>query len=366
MSNCTAAVFTGQPNQLELWEIPLPELQPNEMLVEVLGCTICPSDLHSIHGRRETPVPSILGHEIVGRIVASGPDTMRSDIRGQPLQVGDRIAWAVIVHCGNCFYCQNGLTQKCLHSLKYGHARFQPERELLGGFAEFCLLVADAKVIKLPDDLPLESACPVGCGTATSAAALELGGDLSGRDLVIFGAGLLGLTLTAMARSAGANQIVCVDPNPERARRGLEFGASAAISPAELPDFQRDANRGHGFDVAWETSANPAAFELAIPALRMGGKLIELGAVYPVPPSPLLLEQLVKRNLTIFGQHNYSPRHLAAAVDFLENHEQRFPFSSLVEKWITLGELPAAVAPARCGASIRVGVRPRQEKGNAS
>lgn len=359
MSNCTAAVFTGEANQLELWEIPLPSLQQNEMLVEILGCTICPSDLHSIHGRRGTPVPSVLGHEIVGRIVASGPGTERSDIRNQPLAIGDRVAWAVIAHCGNCFYCQNGLTQKCLHALKYGHARFQPERELLGGFAEFCLLVANAQVIKLPDDLPLEAACPASCGTATSAAALELAGELSGRDLLILGAGLLGLTLTAMARSAGANQIVCVDPNQSRARRALEFGASSAISPEELPDFQRAANRGHGFDVAWETSANPTAFELAVPALRMGGKLIELGAVYPVAPTTLLLEQLVKRNLTICGQHNYSPRHLAAAVDFLENQGQSFPFPSLVEQWITLSDLPAAVAPDRCGASIRVGVRPR-------
>jgi alcohol dehydrogenase len=359
MRNSIAAVFTGQPNQLELWEIPLPELRQNEMLVEILGCTICPSDLHSIHGRRQTPVPSILGHEIVGRIVATSANANRSDIRNQPLQIGDRIAWAVIVNCGNCFYCLNGLTQKCVSSIKYGHSRFQPERELLGGFAEFCLLLADAHVIRLPESIALETACPAGCGTATSAAALELAGELSGRDLLIFGAGMLGLTLSAMARVAGANQIVCVDPNPKRACRALEFGASAAISPAELPDLQREANHGYGFDVAWETSANPAAFELALNAVRLGGKLIELGAVYPVAPAALPLEQVVKRNLTIHGQHNYAPRHLFAAIDFLENHGERFPFSSLVEKWITLSELPAAVAPSRCGDSIRVGVKPR-------
>lgn len=362
MKTCTAAVFSGQPNLLELWEIPLPELQPNEMLVEVLGCTICPSDLHSIHGRRQTPVPSILGHEIVGRITALGPDTERKDLRGLPLQIGDRITWAVIVHCGVCFYCRNGLTQKCLQALKYGHSRFQPDRELLGGFAEYCLLVPAAQVLKLPDCLTLESACPASCGTATSAAAVELAGDLAGRELLIFGAGLLGLTIAAMARTAGASKIVCVEPNPERASRSLEFGASEAISPAELPDSQRAANQGHGFDVAWETSGNPAAFELALTALRLGGKLVELGAVHPVAPASLLLEQLVKRNLTICGQHNYSPRHLAAAVDFLENQGQMFPFSSLVGEWIPLSELPGAVAPERGGSSIRMGIRPRQAK----
>lgn len=359
MNTSTAAVFSGEANQLELWEIPLPQLLTGELLVEVLGCTICPSDLHSISGRRQTPVPSILGHEIVGRIVELGPNTTRFDLRQQPLRVGDRVGWAVIVHCGNCFYCHRGLTQKCLHATKYGHSRFRPDRELLGGFAEHCLLLADTQVIRLPDELPLESACPAGCGTATAAAALELAGELAGRDLLICGAGLLGLTLAAMARAAGANQIVCLDPNPERAARALTFGASVGAHPDELVDWHRAANGGQGFDVAWETSAQADAFSAAAGALRLGGRLIELGAVYPVPPTPLLLEQLVRRHLTIQGQHNYSPRHLIQAIEFLEAHDQNFPFASLVSEWIPLSALPQHVSTGASSSAIRTGVRPR-------
>lgn len=359
MNTSTAAVFSGEANQLELWEIPLPQLQAGELLVEVLGCTICPSDLHSISGRRQTPVPSILGHEIVGRIVDSGDSCERLDLRQQPLRVGDRVGWAVIVHCGNCFYCHRGLTQKCLHATKYGHNRFRPDRELLGGFAEHCLLLAGTQVIRLPEELPLETACPAGCGTATAAAALELAGSLSGLDLLICGAGLLGLTLSAMARAAGANQIVCLDPNPERAARALEFGASVAAHPDELVDWHRSANGGQGFDVAWETSAQPTAFNSALGAVRMGGRVIELGAVYPVEPVPLLMEQVVRRNLTIQGQHNYSPRHLVQAIEFLEAHHQHFPFSSLVSEWISLSDLPRQVSRGNPGSAIRVGVRPR-------
>lgn len=359
MSTSTAAVFSGEANQLELWEIPLPQLQTGELLVEVLGCTICPSDLHSISGRRQTPVPSILGHEIVGRIVELGPNTTRFDLRHQPLRVGDRVGWAVIVHCGNCFYCHLGLTQKCLHATKYGHSRFRPDRELLGGFAEHCLLLPETQIIKLPDELPLESACPAGCGTATAAAAIELAGQLAGLDLLICGAGLLGLTLAAMARVAGANQIVCLDPNPARAARSLEFGASTGVHPDELVEWQRSANGGHGFDVAWETSAQTEAFCSALSALRQGGRLIELGAVYPVPPTPLVLEQLVRRNLTIQGQHNYSPRHLVKAIEFLEAHHGHFPFASLVGDWISLGELPDWIGRLGSNSAIRIGVRSR-------
>ncbi len=359
MSACTAAVFSGEANHLELWEIPLPSLHAGELLVEILGCTVCPSDLHSISGRRDTPVPSILGHEIVGRIVEIGPATELADLRGATLRVGDRVTWAVIVHCGRCFYCQRGLTQKCLHATKYGHNRFRPDRELLGGFAEFCLLLPQTQIIKLDDALPLESVCPASCGTATSAAAVELAGDLAGQDVLVCGAGLLGLTLCAMARAGGANQVVCVDPVAARATRALQFGASVAAHPSELVDWQRSANAGQGFDIAWETSAQTSAFEAALQALRLGGQLIELGAVYPVPPTPLLLEQLVRRQLTIRGQHNYGPRHLLQAVEFLEQHHEHFPFAELVEPWLSLAELPDFVAAPPSHHGVRVGVRPR-------
>ncbi|MGC4006498.1 MAG: alcohol dehydrogenase catalytic domain-containing protein [Pirellulales bacterium] len=139
---CRAAVFSGVPGSIAVAELPVTPPRGGELLVRVVGCTLCGSDLHSFHGRRGVPTPTVLGHEIVGRIVEFGPDSPRVDLGGAPLNVGDRIVWAVVADCGECFYCRRGLPQKCERSVKYGHEAFRPGRELLGGLADYCLLVA--------------------------------------------------------------------------------------------------------------------------------------------------------------------------------------------------------------------------------
>ena len=203
MSKSLAAVFDGIPRRLELREFPVPQPQGQEIVVRVHGCTLCGSDLHSYEGRRAVPVPTVLGHEIVGEIETLGESAPRFDLAGNSLQAGDRIVWAIVASCGECFYCRRGLPQKCQRAVKYGHEAFQPGRELLGGLAEHCLLVPGTAIVKLPDEIPLATACPASCATATIVAALEAAGDVRDRTVCVLGAGLLGLTASAMARAHG-------------------------------------------------------------------------------------------------------------------------------------------------------------------
>ena len=102
----TAAVFRGVGMPIELMNWPLPEPAAGGVLVEVVACTLCGSDLHSIHGRRTVPTPSVLGHEILGRIAAFGPGHGPVDRAGVPLAVGDRVTWAIVASCGACFFCE--------------------------------------------------------------------------------------------------------------------------------------------------------------------------------------------------------------------------------------------------------------------
>lgn len=355
MTRAAAAVFAGKPGSLELRSFETPTPGPREILVRVAGCTLCGSDLHSYHGRRQTPTPTVLGHEIVGHVVAlgaSGP----ADVAGQPLQIGDRITWAIVAHCGECFYCRRDLPQKCTRGVKYGHEALQPGRELLGGLAEYCLLTPGTSAVRLTAELPLSVACPASCATATIAAALEVAGDLNGAAVCIFGAGMLGLTAAAMARSAGAAAVLCVDPIAARRERSLQFGATRAAAPDELADAARQTAGEEGFDVALELSGSPAAFEAAWPLLRIGGTLVLVGAVFASPPVPLLLEQVVRRQLTIRGVHNYAPRHLARAVDFLAANHERYPFAELVSRWLPLADAAEAFRLAAQPETIRVGV----------
>lgn len=352
-----AAVFDGHAGQLRMGSFPLPQLHGGEMLVRVLGCTLCGSDVHSFEGRRSVPVPTILGHEIVGEIISFGDAAARNDLAGQPLNIGDRITWAIVASCGHCLMCQRGLPQKCLNGTKYGHEPLQPQRELLGGLAEHCLLVKGTASVKLPPELPLSVVCPASCATATVAAAMEASGELRGRNVCLFGAGMLGLTGCAMARARGAAQIVCIDPVPARREQALRFGATRAVAPSELV-VTAGCQVDQQFDVMIELSGKTAAFELAWPLLRTGATIVLVGAVFPDVPVSLLLEQVVRRHLTIRGIHNYAPRHLLAAVDFLAAHHQSAPFAELVSRWYPLHEVREAFAASTHSSAIRVGVAP--------
>lgn len=359
MTLSQAAVFDGNAGQITLRDVPIPRPRGTEALARVLGCTICGSDLHTFEGRRSVPVPTVLGHEIVGEIIELGESGPHLDSAGQELQVGDRITWAIVAHCGHCAMCRRGLPQKCLHAVKYGHEPLQPGRELLGGLATHCLLVEGTSIVRLPDDLPLATACPASCATATVAAALESAGELHDRSVCIFGAGMLGLTACAMAESLGAGKVVCIDPVTSRLDRAVSFGATHVATPLGLSEIASDTTGDLGFDVVLELSGSPAAFHAGWPLLRIGGTLVLVGAVFPGPPVPVALEQIVRRHVTIRGIHNYAPRHLVAAVDFLAAHHKRVPFAGLVSQWYSLTSVSDAFAGSASPDKIRIGVTPR-------
>jgi putative phosphonate catabolism associated alcohol dehydrogenase len=358
MSESLAAVFSGDAGELELRRFPTPQPRAGEILVRVLGCTLCGSDLHTIEGRRTAHVPTVLGHEIVGEIAAFGDASPQSDLTRQELRLGDRVTWSLVASCGACFFCERDLPQKCLRAVKYGHETIRPGRELLGGLAEHCLLVPGTAIVRLPEELPLAVACPASCATATIAAALEAAGDIQGRVVCVLGAGLLGLTACAMARMLGAAEAICVEVQPERRALSARFGATCPIAPGELDAQAAELTNGHGVDVALEVSGAPAAFESAWPIVRTGGIIVVVGSVFPSPPVSLSLEQVVRRHLTLRGVHNYAPRHLVAAVEFLAGYHQQYPFASLATQWHTLPDWRQALTAAKGPANIRVGIRP--------
>jgi alcohol dehydrogenase len=359
MKNTTRiALFEGKHGQVVLRDLPLPVPTAGETLVRVLGCTLCGSDLHSFEGRRQVPVPTILGHEIVGEIIDQGPGGPREDPLGQSLNLGDRVTWAIVADCGECFYCRRGLPQKCQRGVKYGHEPFRDARSLNGGLASHCLLAPGSTILRLPSEMPLGMVTPASCSTATIAAACEAAGDLHGADVGIFGAGLLGLTACAMAHDRGASRVFCVEPAPQRRSRAVEFGAVACESAGQMQSLLQATAAPPGLDVVLELSGSTPALEQALPLLRIGGTAVLVGAVFPGPPAGIVPEQIVRRQLTLRGVHNYAPRHLEQAVRFLTGAVGRWPLADLVTDWIPLDQIGRAFELARDPARIRVGVVP--------
>jgi putative phosphonate catabolism associated alcohol dehydrogenase len=353
----TAAVFRGVGQRFDLVSWPLPEPAGREVLVKVVACTLCGSDLHSIHGRRSVPTPSILGHEILGRVVSFGPEAIRFDFAGSELAVGNRVSWTVVASCGSCVYCDRGLPQKCERGFKYGHEPLRPGREFSGGLAEYCLLVPGTAIFRVPDGLSDAAACPASCATATVAAALEASGPIEGRSVLVVGAGMLGLTAAAWSCELGAGEVIACDLSEDRLAMATAFGATRSASPSRLTEVVTGAIGGRGVDVILDFSGSPDAIEAAFRLLGTGGVLVLVGSVFPTRPLSVAPERIVRGCITVRGVHNYAPRHLQGALEFLARNPQ-FPFDSLVSPWRPLEEIDAIVGSDLAKRALRVGIRP--------
>lgn len=357
-----AIIFQGPDQPLTMEQLPLPELEAQEVLVRILCCTICGSDVHTFSGHRETPLPTILGHEILGEVVALGAGPAITAINGATIEVGMRVTWSVVAHCGECFFCQRDLPQKCLSLFKYGHRSLQPEHQLSGGLAEYCHLKAGTQLLPVPQHLPTHVATPANCATATIAGALRTAGSVAGSHLLVQGAGMLGLTAAAMASAAGAASVVVTDISPERLERAKQFGADHVVlmdgQENKLSEIVAEITGGHGMDVAIDVCGVVEAVQAGLDVLRIGGIQVLVGSVFPGPPLALNMEDVVRRMLTIRGLHNYTPEDLAAAVEFLDQHHQRFPFADLITGSYLLADVTSAFEAAADPRSLRIAIEP--------
>lgn len=343
--------------------IPVPSA--GEVLVRIELASICGSDLHTFMGRRSEPTPTILGHEAVGRIEQLGSDGLK-DLHGNALEIGDRITWGVAASCGTCDRCRSGLPQKCRKLFKYGHAEATGPKALSGGLSEFLLLHHGSKILKLSSELPLEVACPANCATATVAACFRQAGEVANKSVLIFGAGMLGLTAAAMASDRGATQIAVVDTTSARLNRATRFGATHTIewSPSShsLNQLLLDSRCTTEFDVQLELSGASDACQNALQLAAVGGTIILAGSVMPSPDWPVSPEQIVRNCLTIRGVHNYAAQDLVSGIDFLERTHTQFPFHELVERTFALEDINSALRWAMDNRPIRVAIQPQIPK----
>ncbi|MCO6411688.1 MAG: L-threonine 3-dehydrogenase [Thiogranum sp.] len=249
---------------------PVPEPATNEVLIKVHMTGICGTDLHIYNwdgwAQRNIHVPRIIGHEFVGEITAVGPGVSGFDI-------GDRVTAEGHVTCGLCRNCRAGKRHLCHLAVGIGGGRD-------GAFAEY-LVVPAANLWKVHPDIPSRIAAimdPLG-----NAVHTALSFDLVGEDLLITGAGPIGIMAAAVSRFVGARHVVITDVNDYRlelARRTTTCHAVNA-SRTSLDEVVRELNMSNGFDVGLEMSGNPQAFSDMISHMYHGGHIGLLGFLPP-------------------------------------------------------------------------------------
>jgi len=261
------ALVKSKPERgIWLEDIDVPKPGHNDVLIKVSRTAICGTDIHIYQwddwASRTIPVPLAVGHEFSGEIVECG-----SEVKG--FNVADRVSAEGHITCGVCRNCRAGRRHLCIDTVGVGVDR-------PGAFAEY-LSVPAFNVFKLPDVITDDMAAILDpLGNATHAA---LSFDLVGEDVLITGAGPIGIMAVAIARYAGARHIVITDINDYRLSLAKNMGATVALNVTDgsLDDTMSDLGMEEGFDVGMEMSGNASAFRDMLRTLHHGGRVALLG-----------------------------------------------------------------------------------------
>lgn len=344
------AIFrkTGTPVSIE--ECSIPELKQGELLVKNEYVTLCRSDISTYMGKRIEKSPTILGHEIVGRIVAVAPGAPAADLNGMPLHEGKRITWAIYASDPDSEMSRLGIPQKSPDLFKYGHEQLTETNTLNGGLAEYTIIRKNTPVIVLSEDVPVNAAAIINCSVSTVAGAIRLAGGVEGKRVALWGIGMLGIIACAQCREAGAREIIAVDINSERLALAGRFGATQTMKAGEFdPSLLK-------VDCTIDFSGNLASMGATVDALRIGGTAVWVGGVCPQEPIRLDTEKIVRNLYTIKGLHNYNADDFRAAVSFMEKHHADYPISELIYDGFTLDQTEEAFRYAIDNNPFRVGI----------
>ena len=325
-----ALVKTAAGPGLTLTEVPEPEIGINDVLIRVHKTGICGTDLHieswDPWAAKTISPPLIAGHEFVGEIVAVGANV--SDFRP-----GNIVSGEGHVTCGRCRHCMAGRRHLCAHTVGLGVGRD-------GAFAEYVALPMTNIWHHWPgiDEDVAAIFDPFGNAVHTALAFPVLG-----EDVLVTGAGPIGLMATAVARHAGARFVVVSEPNPVRRALALQMGATAVVDPTTqtLKDVMTDLGMVEGFDVALEMSGNPAAVRGAIDAMAHGGSIAILGI--PTEDIAIDVNEIVFKLLTIrgiYGREMYETWYkmtvmLQSGLDIRPAITHRFGFRDFEEAFAT-------------------------------
>ncbi|XP_028410406.1 uncharacterized protein LOC114533030 [Dendronephthya gigantea] len=350
-------IFHGPNTVLETEFAGLPELREGEILGKMKAATICGSDLHTIIGRRTEPVPSILGHEGVVEVV----DHKCSH---EKVQIGDRLTFTVADSCHSCERCESDLTQKCFSLFKYGHADMSSGTGWNGCYATHIVLRKGTHIVKLPDNVDDKIGATLNCAFASMTNAVEPLMDLHNlekkreankkKSVLVQGAGLLGIFSCALFREAGYEKIYCYDVHTERLKMAEKFGAVSLNGANQEEEKLQD----NSIDTVMEVSGVKNVFPKGMRVIKPGGFYTFVGLVHPDSKLELTAEQIIRKCLTIRGIHNYGPRHLEQAVDFLSDTVDKYPYDELVSPSFDLDQINEAVKLALSKKYLRVCVEP--------
>ena len=305
-----AVQLTQVGKSLENTNVPIPQIDPSDVLIRVAAAGICHSDAHYRAGiSKINRLPLTLGHEVAGWVEEVGSNV--TDV-----SAGDRVCVHYLVSCGSCEFCVRGLEQFCRSGQMIGKHRD-------GGYAEF-IKVPGANAFPLPDEISFEVGAMMMCSSATALHALNKARFKARESIAIFGFGGLGFSALQLARAFDCGDVYVVEINPAKLALAASMGAIAIDARSADPvDQIKEATDERGVDIALELIGSAKTMRQAVLCLRPLGRAALVGltaetmSVHPYT-------ELINKEAEIIGVSDHLANEIPALIEFVRSGELRF------------------------------------------
>lgn len=308
---------------LEVVEIEKPSPRDGEILVRMVACGICGTDLEKIKGGTETP--PVLGHEVVGIIESLGPGV-------EGYSPGSRVFVHHHISCGKCWYCYTGSETMC--------PMFRETNIYPGGFSEYFLVprynVERGSIHVLPDDIDWIEGTFIE-PLATVIRGISRSTFKPGYSASIVGSGPMGLLFIMMLRSLGASEIAALDLSKTRCYMARSLGADVCAGPAEVGDERK-------YDLVVLSTGSPRALLTALRLVRRGGEILYFGAPPPGSMMEIPVSRIFYDEIRITPSYSASERDIEHSIRILRS--KRIPVKKIVTHIFELGDIEKAFATA--------------------
>ncbi len=307
---------------VRLEEMPKPKIGPGEIMVKVMACGICGSDVMEWYRVKRAPL--VLGHEATGEIAEVGEGIKQ-------YRVGDRVFVSHHVPCNNCRYCLKGHHTACetLHTTNY----------YPGGFSEFIRVPrinVEHGVYPLPDDLPYEDGTfiePLGCVVRGQRLANVQSGDV----ILVLGSGVSGILHIQLARVLGAERVIATDINEYRLKAAMKFGADAVIHAQEnVPEKFLRLNEGRFADHVIVCTGAESASKQALQCVDRGGTVLFFAVPKPGVDIPVPINRFWRNEVTLKTSYGASPEDLKESLKLITEHKVNV--HDMITHRLSLGE----------------------------
>jgi threonine dehydrogenase-like Zn-dependent dehydrogenase len=354
------AVYTGVKT-IEVREYPVPDPAPGEIILRIKQAGLCGSDLHIWRGELGEPASGgrPLGHEGLATVHALGRG-VATDSLANRLEEGDRVTWFPIFTCRRCRMCLAGDLQLCQkRQVAYRMSGAEPPH-FFGTFGDFFYLPEGHPVFRIPGDLEDDEVVALNCAMGTVYQGLVSAGMRQGHNVVLIGAGGLGLYATAFASGMGATEVISIDGQSARLKLAEELGATATIDINELTttkarvDRVMDVTGGRGADVVLELAGYGELVPEGISMLGPWGTFVEIGNI--VAGRPTTFEpRLLAGSKRMIGSTMYRPAAMPSMLEFISKNRARLPIHKVISHKFALNDIDNAFASSEWdGQSIQV------------